>query len=226
MLHGDVLTCTGRTLAEDLADVPTLDELTAARAARGEAPQNVVWPLAAPYAPAGQHIKILTVRPHPTRFRCHTAARANTAPFGLPLRPSTKKTRSPFSFLARAMRADPRRLSRAARGGAAVTALARAHLSLPPAPRLPAHLGEGSLAPQSAVVKLSGKGLKEFVGTAIVFESEGAAYKGVIDGSVRAGHAMIIRNEGPKGSPGMPEMLSPGAGASYAPRARRGRPRD
>jgi len=70
---------------------------------------------------------------------------------------------------------------------------------------------KGSLAPESAVVKLSGKTLTEFKGTAKVFESEGEAFRGIVGGLVKPGHVVVIRNEGPKGSPGMPEMLSPTA---------------
>jgi dihydroxy-acid dehydratase len=69
----------------------------------------------------------------------------------------------------------------------------------------------GNLAPESAVVKLSGKSMTEFTGKAIVFESESEAFQGIIDRSVKAGHVIIIRNEGPRGAPGMPEMLSPSA---------------
>lgn len=71
---------------------------------------------------------------------------------------------------------------------------------------------KGSLAPESAVLKVSGKQFdKPFVGKAIVFDGEDTAYEAVMSGVVKEGHVMVIRYEGPKGSPGMPEMLSPGA---------------
>src|SRR5205085_8938327 len=46
-------------------------------------------------------------------------------------------------------------------------------------------------------------------GIAIVYDSEEAALQEILDGRVKAGHVMVIRNEGPKGGPGMREMLSP-----------------
>ena len=71
---------------------------------------------------------------------------------------------------------------------------------------------KGSLAPESAVVKLSGKQMTRFEGNAIVFENENEAYEAIMNGNhVKPGHVVVIRNEGPKGSPGMPEMLSPSA---------------
>ena len=123
-LHGDCLTVTGKTVAENLAAVPRLRATGAFEKSR-----DVIFPVSQPYAPAGKHLKIL----------------------------------------------------------------------------------KGSLAPESAVVKLSGKLLNEFEGVAICFDNENDAFEGVINGLVRKGHAMIIRYEGPKGSPGMPEMLSPGS---------------
>lgn len=56
----------------------------------------------------------------------------------------------------------------------------------------------GNLAPESAVVKLSGKSLTRFQGKAIVFESESDAFQGIINGEVKPGHVLIIRNEGPR----------------------------
>jgi len=44
-----------------------------------------------------------------------------------------------------------------------------------------------------------------------VYDSEDAAYKAIMNGLIKKGTVLVIRNEGPKGSPGMPEMLSPGA---------------
>ena len=67
----------------------------------------------------------------------------------------------------------------------------------------------GNLAPTGAVAKISGKEGLTFTGRAIVFESEEAGLKAILDGTVKAGHVIVIRSEGPKGGPGMREMLSP-----------------
>jgi len=69
----------------------------------------------------------------------------------------------------------------------------------------------GNLAPEGAVVKTAGvvpKMLK-FRGRAICFDSEEEAIDGIMGGKVKAGHVVVIRYEGPKGGPGMREMLSP-----------------
>ena len=67
----------------------------------------------------------------------------------------------------------------------------------------------GNLAPEGAVAKISGKEGLQFSGRAIVFESEEKALKSILNGTVKKGHVIIIRSEGPKGGPGMREMLSP-----------------
>jgi len=118
-LHGDAMTCTGKTLSENLATYPSLSDIE----------QAVLTPVKAPFSAPGNHITVLT----------------------------------------------------------------------------------GSLAPESAVIKLSGKLLKTFRGPAQCYNGEQAAFKAVIEGEVRKGSALVIRYEGPRGSPGMPEMLSPGA---------------
>jgi dihydroxy-acid dehydratase len=120
LLHGDCLTVTGRTVAENLAGVPSIAALGA---------QDVFFPLSHPFAPAGNHILVL----------------------------------------------------------------------------------RGNLAPESAIIKLSGKQNLEFVGPARCFDDEDAAFTAIMCGDIKKGDALIIRHEGPKGSPGMPEMLSPGA---------------
>ena len=119
-LHEDVMTVTGKTLAENLENIPSLSEIS---------PQKVIFPLEKPYANPGHHIGVLT----------------------------------------------------------------------------------GNLARESAVMKLSGKEIPYFEGPAVVFDTEFAAYEAIIAGGIKAGDVLIIRYEGPKGSPGMPEMLSPGA---------------
>ena len=118
LLHGDVMTVSGRTLAENLADVPTLDELPR---------QDVVRPLSSPVAPANNHISVL----------------------------------------------------------------------------------RGNLAPESCVLKLSGKTLEtgEFRGTARVFESEAETMKAIRAGEIVPGTVVVVRNVGPVGGPGMPEMV-------------------
>jgi dihydroxy-acid dehydratase len=69
----------------------------------------------------------------------------------------------------------------------------------------------GNLAPDGAVVKTAGVDPKMLVhsGPAVIFESEVDAYNGIVFGRVRAGDVVVIRNEGPKGGPGMQEMLAP-----------------
>lgn len=67
----------------------------------------------------------------------------------------------------------------------------------------------GNLAPQGAVAKITGKEGLRFTGRARVFHSEEESMKGILDGTVIAGDVIVIRYEGPKGGPGMREMLSP-----------------
>lgn len=67
----------------------------------------------------------------------------------------------------------------------------------------------GNLAPEGAVAKISGKEGHSFSGKAIVFESEETALQAILNGTVKEGHVIVIRYEGPKGGPGMREMLSP-----------------
>jgi dihydroxy-acid dehydratase len=69
----------------------------------------------------------------------------------------------------------------------------------------------GNLAPEGAVAKITGKEGVSFTGTARVFASEEAGLQAVLDGVVVAGDVVVIRYEGPKGGPGMREMLSPTA---------------
>lgn len=65
----------------------------------------------------------------------------------------------------------------------------------------------GSLAPRGAVMKVGAAGLTRFRGKARVFDSEQEAFSSVAEGSIRAGDVVVIRYAGPKGAPGMPEML-------------------
>jgi dihydroxy-acid dehydratase len=67
----------------------------------------------------------------------------------------------------------------------------------------------GNLAPEGSVAKITGKEGELFEGTAIVFENEFECIAGIRDGKVKAGQVVVIRYEGPKGGPGMPEMLKP-----------------
>jgi dihydroxy-acid dehydratase len=67
----------------------------------------------------------------------------------------------------------------------------------------------GNLAPGGAVAKISGKEGLQFRGKAICFDSEEKALKAILGGDVKKGHVVVIRYEGPKGGPGMREMLSP-----------------
>jgi dihydroxy-acid dehydratase len=81
----------------------------------------------------------------------------------------------------------------------------------------------GNLAPQGSVAKISGKEGESFTGPARVFDGEFELIHGITSGKVKAGDVVVIRNVGPKGAPGMPEMLKPtsaifgaGLGASVA----------
>lgn len=121
MLHGDCMTVTGKTMAENLADVPDLFENNS----NGSA-QKVIKPLETPIKETG-HLRIL----------------------------------------------------------------------------------KGNLAPQGSVAKITGKEGLTFTGTAKVYEGEFAANAGIGNGEVKAGDVIVIRYEGPKGGPGMPEMLKP-----------------
>jgi dihydroxy-acid dehydratase len=67
----------------------------------------------------------------------------------------------------------------------------------------------GNLASGGAVAKISGKEGLRFTGKAIVFNSEEKANQAILNGTVKKGHVVVIRYEGPKGGPGMREMLSP-----------------
>ena len=67
----------------------------------------------------------------------------------------------------------------------------------------------GNLAPEGAVAKISGKEGTLFTGNAKVFDSEELAMKAILSDQIKKGDVIIIRYEGPKGGPGMREMLSP-----------------
>ncbi|QDT62991.1 dihydroxy-acid dehydratase [Calycomorphotria hydatis] len=114
-LNGDCLTCTGKTLAENVADLPGLAE-----------GQDVVRPISEPIKPTG-HIRIL----------------------------------------------------------------------------------RGNLAPSGSVAKITGKEGLTFTGTARCFDGEEAMLHALEEGKIKKGDVIIIRYEGPKGGPGMPEMLTP-----------------
>ena len=82
---------------------------------------------------------------------------------------------------------------------------------------------KGNLSPKGAVAKITGKEGLHFAGPARVFEGEQGAMRGILDGEVQPGEVVVIRGVGPKGGPGMPEMLKPtsaiigkGLGASVA----------
>ena len=69
----------------------------------------------------------------------------------------------------------------------------------------------GNLAPNGAVVKVGGVTdvMMKFEGPAVIFESQEDAMAGILGGKVKAGDCVVVRYEGPKGGPGMQEMLSP-----------------
>lgn len=115
-LHGDCLTVTGKTIAENLQNAPEIKEN-----------QDVIYSLEKPLAQPGHHIRIL----------------------------------------------------------------------------------RGNLAPEGAVLKLSGKEMEFHKGPARVFECEEDALNAILEGKIKKGDVIVIRYEGPKGGPGMREMLSP-----------------
>eukprot|EP00457_Paulinella_chromatophora_P003411 gb/GEZN01003418.1/.p1 GENE.gb/GEZN01003418.1/~~gb/GEZN01003418.1/.p1 ORF type:complete len:626 (-),score=101.26 gb/GEZN01003418.1/:265-2142(-) len=118
LLHGDALTCTGKTLAENYANAPLLSP-----------DQDVIFPVSKAIAPPLHHITVLS----------------------------------------------------------------------------------GNLCPEGAVIKMSGKIMPPFKGPARLFDDELSAYSAVTEGKIKKGEVLVIRYVGPKGGPGMPEMLSPGA---------------
>jgi len=67
----------------------------------------------------------------------------------------------------------------------------------------------GNLAEKGSVAKISGKEGERFEGTARVFDGEKKLIEGIANGRVKPGDVVVIKNEGPKGAPGMPEMLKP-----------------
>ena len=116
LLHGECLTVTGKTMAENLAEAPDLNFDT----------QKIIFPITQPLKPSG-HLQILY----------------------------------------------------------------------------------GNLAPGGAVAKITGKEGESFEGIAKVCEREEEVIEYISKGEIKAGHVIVIRNEGPKGGPGMPEMLKP-----------------
>lgn len=115
LITGDCMTCTGKTLAENVADLPDLDDQ-----------QDIIQPVTKPIKKTG-HIRIL----------------------------------------------------------------------------------KGNVAPEGAVAKITGKEGLSFTGPARCYDAEEAMLKGLEDGEIKKGDVVIIRYEGPKGGPGMPEMLTP-----------------
>jgi dihydroxy-acid dehydratase len=81
----------------------------------------------------------------------------------------------------------------------------------------------GNLAPDGGIIKSGATEVKRFEGPCVIFDSQEEALEGIMTGRVKAGDVVVIRYEGPKGGPGMPEMLAPtsaiagmGLGASVA----------
>lgn len=118
LIHGDCLTVTGKTVAENLADVPTLPS-----------DQDVIYSIPEPLSQPGHHVTIL----------------------------------------------------------------------------------KGNIAPRGSVLKMSGKDIQSHRGPARVFETEEAALDAILNGDIKKGDVMVLRYEGPKGGPGMREMLAPTA---------------
>jgi dihydroxy-acid dehydratase len=82
-------------------------------------------------------------------------------------------------------------------------------LEAPVFPRGHLRILRGNLAPQGAVAKITGKEGERFAGPARVYDSEEAMLAGLERGEIGKGSVVVIRYEGPKGGPGMPEMLTP-----------------
>jgi dihydroxy-acid dehydratase len=82
-------------------------------------------------------------------------------------------------------------------------------IDAPILPRGHIRILRGNLAPDGAVAKITGKEGERFSGTAKVYDSEEAMLAGLEKGDIAKGHVIVIRYEGPKGGPGMPEMLTP-----------------
>ncbi len=82
-------------------------------------------------------------------------------------------------------------------------------IEAPVLPRGHIRILSGNLAPHGSVAKITGKEGERFTGTAKVYDSEEAMLAGLEQGQIAKGHVIVIRYEGPKGGPGMPEMLTP-----------------
>ncbi|REJ10097.1 dihydroxy-acid dehydratase [Halobacillus trueperi] len=67
---------------------------------------------------------------------------------------------------------------------------------------------KGNLAPEGAVAKMSGQKISRFEGPARVYNSEDEATEAIVNDEIKEGDVLVVRNVGPKGGPGMPEMLS------------------
>src|SRR5207253_2775646 len=76
---------------------------------------------------------------------------------------------------------------------------------------------KGNIAPEGCVIKVAGHNLQGFRGPARVFDNEEAAFAAVEQGAIKAGDVIVIRYEGPKGGPGMREMLAVTASISRMP---------
>jgi dihydroxy-acid dehydratase len=116
----------------------------------------------------------------------------------------------------------PRGMQGTARKGATARELSRAQLGFDPldcirevpnaySPEGGLAILYGNLAPQGAVVKTAGvkPEMLRHCGPAVIFEAETDAYAGIVNGKVAAGDVVVIRYEGPRGGPGMQEMLAP-----------------
>jgi len=79
----------------------------------------------------------------------------------------------------------------------------------PVLPRGHIRILSGNLAPTGSVAKITGKEGERFAGPAKVYDSEEAMLAGLEQGEIEKGQVVVIRYEGPKGGPGMPEMLTP-----------------
>jgi dihydroxy-acid dehydratase len=109
---------------------------------------------------------------------------------------------------AHALTVDGRTLGEHAAGADEPDGQVIAHAATPFKPGGALRVLRGNLAPDGAVVKLAGPERKVHEGPARTFDSEEACKSAIYDGRVLAGEVVVLRNEGPAGAPGMPEMLS------------------
>jgi len=119
--------------------------------------------------------------------------------------------RNPKALHTEALTVSGQTVGQIAEGGRVTDALVIHHAEAPFAETGGLAILFGNLAPDGAVVKTAAvtPAMREFSGRAICYDSQDAAMAGILGGEVQPGHVVVIRYEGPRGGPGMQEMLSP-----------------